>query len=136
MNGEPIPITHGGPLRLVVPGYFGCNQIKYVKALAFSLEQSKAKIMKTGYRYRPIGEKGQQNQPSMWRMPVKSWVNGPGADGAEVLAGQVHFHGVAFSGERGVSHVEVSLDDGKTWSTAEIYGPDMGTNAWKPSDMR
>ncbi len=131
MNGQPIPITHGGPLRMVVPGYFGCNQIKYVKTIAFALETSQAKIMKSGYRYRPIGEKGNPNHDSMWRMPVKSWVNGPGADDTEVLSGRVHFHGVAFSGERGIRSVEVSMDDGKTWVPAELYGPDMGKNAWR-----
>ena len=131
MNGQPIPITHGGPLRMVVPGYFGCNQIKYIKTLSFSPEQSDAKIMKKGYRYRPLGEKGNASQPSLWRMPVKSWVNGPGADETEVLAGQVYFHGVAFSGERGVRSVEVSMDGGKRWKKADIYGPDMGKNAWR-----
>ena len=131
MNGQPIPITHGGPLRMVVPGYFGCNQIKYVKRIALSQTQSTAKIQQSGYRYRPIGVKGGPDQPSMWRMPVKSWVNGPGADDEPVLAGQVHFHGVAFSGERGIVSVEVSMDNGKTWSIAELYGPDLGPNAWR-----
>ncbi len=131
MNGQPIPLTHGGPLRLVVPGYFGCNQVKYIKTLAFTEHQSGAKIQQRGYRIRPLGEKGDPTQPSMWRMPVKSWVNGPGADGEPVQAGQVHFHGVAFSGERGVERVEVSLDQGTSWQKADWVGPDMGSNAWR-----
>lgn len=131
MNGQPIPITHGGPLRMVVPGYFGCNQIKYVKTIAFTEAQSEAKIQKKGYRFRPLGEGGNPTQPSMWRMPVKSWVNGPGADDTPVLNGTIHFHGVAFSGERGIKGVEVSMDRGKTWTPAELYGPDMGPNAWR-----
>jgi len=131
MNGQPIPITHGGPLRMVVPGYFGCNQIKYVKAIAFTESQSEAKIQKKGYRFRPLGEGGNPSQPSMWRMPVKSWVNGPGADDTPVLNGSIHFHGVAFSGERGIKTVEVSMDRGETWLPAELYGPDMGPNAWR-----
>jgi DMSO/TMAO reductase YedYZ molybdopterin-dependent catalytic subunit len=131
MNGQPIPLTHGGPLRLVVPGYFGCNQIKYVKKLAFAESQSEAKIQKKGYRFRPLGENGGPAQPSMWRMPVKSWINGPGAEEVPVLAGTVRFHGVAFSGERGIERVEVSLDGGQSWKDAEIVGPDMGPNAWR-----
>jgi DMSO/TMAO reductase YedYZ molybdopterin-dependent catalytic subunit/mono/diheme cytochrome c family protein len=131
MNGEPIPITHGGPLRLIVPGYFGCNNIKYVKTLAFTEAESTAKIQRSSYRFRPIGEKGNPSQPSLWRMPVKSWLNGPGADGEPVAAGLVHFHGVAFSGERGVRKVEVSLDKGKTWEEAVFDGPKMGANAWR-----
>lgn len=67
----------------------------------------------------------------MWRMPVKSWLNGPGADDAPVLAGLNTLYGVAFSGERGVEAVEVSADDGATWQQAEWVGPDLGPNAWR-----
>ena len=55
MNGEPIPITHGGPLRLIVPGYYGCNQIKYVKRVAFTEVETNANIMRSSYRFRRCG---------------------------------------------------------------------------------
>ena len=74
MNDEPMPLAHGGPLRMVVPGYFGVNNVKYVDRVAFTEGQSDAKIQASGYRIRPIGEKGAPDQPSMWEMPVKSWV--------------------------------------------------------------
>jgi sulfite dehydrogenase len=38
MNGAPISLAHGGPLRLIVPGYTGVNNINYIKRLAFSAE--------------------------------------------------------------------------------------------------
>jgi len=131
MNGEPIPLTHGGPLRLIVPGYFGCNQIKYIRKLACTRAESQAKIQKTGYRMRPIGEAGDPSQPSMWRMPVKSWLQGPDGINAPVLRGQTFFYGVAFSGERGIEKVEFSLDGGKTWQDAQWIGPELGTGAWR-----
>ncbi|TPV94654.1 MAG: sulfite oxidase [Myxococcales bacterium FL481] len=131
VNGVPLPLTHGGPLRLVVPGYYGVNNIKYAKSLACTAEQSPAKIQRTGYRVRPVGEKAAPDQPSMWRMNVKSWINGPGADGEIVLAGEVQLYGVAFSGERSVTRVEVSVDGGRTWGTAEWVGPDLGAAAWR-----
>lgn len=131
MNGAPIPLIHGGPLRLIVPGYYGCNNIKYVKRLACTAEESPAKIHQTGYRMRPIDEPGGPQYPTMWRMPVKSWVNGPGADDTPVLAGDVTFYGVALSGERGVRKVEVSLDFGNTWHDAKLEEPDLGPNAWR-----
>ena len=131
MNGEPLPISHGGPLRLIVPGYFGCNQIKYVARLEASGVETTAKIQAKGYRLRPIGEGGGPGQPSLWRMPVKSWVNGPGAEGQPVLAGRTVFYGMALSGERGIRGVEVSLDGGQTWKPATLSGPDMGPNAWR-----
>lgn len=129
LNGAPIPISHGGPLRLIVPGYFGCNNIKYVRTITAAAAESTAKIQAKGYRLRSIGEKGAPEQPSMWRMPVKSWFNGPGADG-EVLPVGVHsFHGVAFSGERGVAMVEVSTD-GLSWNAVPLSGS-LGTDAWQ-----
>ncbi|HCH64686.1 MAG TPA: sulfite oxidase [Deltaproteobacteria bacterium] len=131
MNSLPIPITHGGPLRLIVPGYFGINHIKYVRRIAATLEQTTAKIQQKGYRFRAIGTGGAPTQPSMWRMPVKSWLNGPGTSGSTVAAGRTVFHGVALSGERGVSRVEVSLDGGAHWTDATFDGPDLGPNAWR-----
>lgn len=131
MNGAPLPAVHGGPLRLVVPGYFGVNNVKWVRQLAATPEESSAKIQQSGYRLRAQGESGGPQHPSMWRMPVKSWLNGPGAEGEPVLAGMNTLYGVAFSGERGIRSVEVSLDSGKTWQLAELVGPDLGPNAWR-----
>jgi len=131
MNGAPLPAIHGGPVRLIVPGYFGVNNVKWVRKLAATKSESSAKIQQAGYRMRPEGMSGSSDQPSMWRMPVKSWLNGPGSDGGSVLAGPNTLYGVAFSGERGVDFVEVSADDGVTWQRAEFVGPDLGANAWR-----
>ena len=131
MNGAPLPVIHGGPVRLIVPGYFGVNNVKWVRRLLATVGESGAKIQQSGYRMRAQGLAGGPEHPSMWRMPVKSWLNGPGADGAPVLAGLNTLYGVAFSGERGVEAVEVSADDGVTWQQAEWVGPDLGPNAWR-----
>ena len=131
MNGAPLPAVHGGPLRLVVPGYFGVNNVKWVRQLGATEQQSAAKIQQSGYRFRAQGVSGGPQHPSMWRMPVKSWLNGPGADDQPVLAGSVTLYGVAFSGERGIRTVEVSADRGESWQVAELVGPDLGPNAWR-----
>jgi DMSO/TMAO reductase YedYZ molybdopterin-dependent catalytic subunit len=55
MNGVPITLAHGGPLRLIVPGYNGVNNVKYVKRVAFTEAESQAKIMSTGYRMTALG---------------------------------------------------------------------------------
>lgn len=130
LNGAPIPITHGGPLRLIVPGYFGCNQIKYVRTISFTPEQSNAHIMSSGYRFRPVGESGSAEQPSMWEMSVKSWINQPSGM-HPVAKGLVQVHGVAFSAGRGVRKVEVSEDAGESWREVELIGPDLGPYAWR-----
>jgi DMSO/TMAO reductase YedYZ molybdopterin-dependent catalytic subunit len=131
MNGEPLPHAHGGPLRLVVPGYSGVNNIKYIKRLAFTAQESDAAIQKTGYRMSPPGKKHDPSEPSVWEMGVKSWINGPGPDAGPVKAGWVQIHGVAMGGMQAVKRVEVSTDGGQTWREARLVGPDLGRFAWR-----
>lgn len=131
MNGQPIPLAHGGPLRLIVPGYTGVNNVKYIKRLAFTAEQSDAKIQKTGYRMTPPGEKGDPSQPSVWELGVKSWINSPAPDAGAVPAGVVQIKGVAFGGMHAAKAVDVSIDGGKTWQPARFVGPDLGRYAWR-----
>jgi sulfite dehydrogenase len=131
MNGEPVPHAHGGPLRLVVPGYSGVNNIKYVKRLAFTPGETDAAIQKTGYRMSPPGTKGDPSHPSVWEMDVKSWINGPAPDAGPVKAGWVQIHGVAMGGTRALRRVDVSLDGGQTWRGARFVGPDLGRFAWR-----
>jgi DMSO/TMAO reductase YedYZ molybdopterin-dependent catalytic subunit len=135
MNGAPISLAHGGPLRLIVPGYTGVNNIKYVKQLAFTAQESDARIMSHGYRITPPGGKGDPSQPSVQEMTVKSWINSPSAEdgpkSAVLKAGLTQIHGVAFGGLNAVKSVEVSVDGGKTWQTARLVGPDLGRYAWR-----
>lgn len=131
LNGEPLPMAHGGPLRLVIPGYYGVNNVKYLRQLAFTAKESPAAIQSSGYRVRDIGKKGAPGQPSMWEMNVKSWVNHPSGDEGSVAAGMVQINGVAFSGTGPVTKVEVSLDGGKSWQAARFFGPDFGPYGWR-----
>lgn len=131
MNGEPIPLAHGGPLRLIVPGYTGVNNVKYIKRLAFTAEQTDAAIQKTGYRISPPGQKGDPSHPSVWEMGPKSWINSPAPESGPLVAGPVQIKGVAFGGINAVKSVEVSVDGGKTWKHARLVGPDMGRYAWR-----
>ncbi len=131
LNGEPIPLAHGGPLRLIVPGFTGVNNIKYIKRLAFTAKETDAKIMSHGYRIAPLGGKGGPELPSVQEMNVKSWINAPIPDDGPLKAGAVQIHGVAFGGLHAVKGVEVSVDGGKTWKAARIVGPDLGKYAWR-----
>ncbi len=131
MNGEPLPHAHGGPLRLVVPGYSGVNNIKYVKRLAFTAAQTDAAIQKTGYRMSPPGTKGDPSHPPVWEMDAKSWINGPAPEAGPVRSGLVQIHGVAMGGTRALRRVDVSIDGGRTWRAARLVGPDLGRYAWR-----
>jgi len=131
MNGVPISLAHGGPLRLIVPGYTGVNNIKYIKQLAFTTAESDARIMSHGYRITPPGGKADPAQASVLEMTVKSWINSPNSEGNSPSAGLVQIQGVAFGGMNAVKKVEVSVDGGKSWREARLVGPDLGKYAWR-----
>lgn len=128
LNGAPISLAHGGPLRMIVPGFTGVNNIKYVRRVAFTEAETDALIQASRYRLQPIGEEGGPEHPSVWEMNVKSWINAPLEGGA---AGMKQITGVAFGGINAVESVEVSADDGETWAAAEFVGPDLGRYAWR-----
>jgi len=130
MNGVPLPNAHGGPLRMVTPGYFGINNVKHLGQVAFTKTESTVKYMKSSYRISPIGKKGSQ-YPSCWEMPVKSWITRPTDETGTVKAGNVQIVGVAMGGTKKVRSVRVSIDGGQSWKKAKVVGPDLGKYAWR-----
>ena len=130
MNGVPLPNAHGGPLRMVTPGYFGINNVKHLGQVAFTKTESTVKYMKSSYRISPIGKKGSQ-YPSCWEMPVKSWITRPTDETGTAKAGNVQIVGVAMGGTKKVRSVKVSIDGGQSWKKAKFVGPDLGKYAWR-----
>ncbi len=131
MNGEPIPHAHGGPLRLIFPGYSGVNNVKYIKRLAFTRDETDARIQQTRYRIVPPGGKGHPSMPAVWTMGTKSWINSPAPGQRPLRPGWVQIHGVAMGGMNAARRVEVSIDGGKTWRDAAFFGPNLGRYAWR-----
>jgi len=130
MNGVTLPNAHGGPLRMVTPGYFGINNVKHLGQVAFTKTESTVKYMKSSYRISPIGKKGSQ-YPSCWEMPIKSWITRPTDETGTVKAGNVQIVGVAMGGTKKVRSVKVSIDGGQSWKKAKFVGPDLGKYAWR-----
>lgn len=127
MNGRPIPVVHGGPVRLVVPGYYAVNSVKFVRQLAFTASESDADIQRTRYRLRPPGEPPARQHPSLWRLRPKAMVSGAGWPAPATVT---EVHGVAWAGHGPVARVEVTTDDGATWHTAAL-GPAGDPAAWR-----
>lgn len=88
LNGAPIPLAHGGPLRLVLPGYAGVNYIKYVRRIAFTTEESSAHIQTADFRV-PLRPGEPRLTIPAWRLPVKSWITAPLESDEPLKAGVV-----------------------------------------------
>ncbi|MFL6514258.1 MAG: molybdopterin-dependent oxidoreductase [Chthoniobacterales bacterium] len=123
MNGEPLPHRHGFPARVIVPGYYGEKHVKWLTRIELTGPEAKGFYEKQGWG------------PD-FMVPTRSRIDVP-FDQAVISLGQfvgpVEVKGVAYGGDRGISRVEVSFDDGQQWSDAEIYysGGDLGWSLWR-----
>lgn len=134
MNGRPLPLLHGAPLRVVTPGWMAESCVKWLTDIVARQDEARGYYMETAYRLPVTAVQPSSGLPGtsmvpVEAMPVKSLIAGP-EDGARVGRGPVTVQGVAWSGEAPVAKVEVSFDDGKTWEPARLVGPDE-PYAWR-----
>src|SRR5579863_284757 len=139
MNGEPLPMLNGFPIRLVVPGYFATYWTKCLTWIRVLDKADDNFWMKTAYRIpdTPGGnttpddvKAGIVKMIPINRMPVRSFLISPDGD-AKIPAGMpVQVNGIAFSGYGGVAKVEVSADGLRTWQPARL-GEDFGRYSFR-----
>jgi DMSO/TMAO reductase YedYZ molybdopterin-dependent catalytic subunit len=123
MNGRPLPIEHGAPVRLVVPGWYGMASVKWVARIAALTEPFDGWFQSRRYVY----ERGRERRP-VDVMRVKSMLVAP-EGGMAVPRGRVTVWGWAWSGAAPVTAVDISLDGGD-WQAAALDGP-LAPHAWR-----
>lgn len=124
MNGEPLPVLHGGPARIVVPGWFANNWTKWIRKLVVSSEEAPGVYMQSGYRIPkspvpPGVDPDPEDLVPVTTMNVKSLISAPLAD-APLKNGPVEIRGVAWTGDGHVVKVELSTGGGDDWREAEL----------------
>jgi DMSO/TMAO reductase YedYZ molybdopterin-dependent catalytic subunit len=133
LNGKPIPLEHGLPLRLIVPGWAGDSWVKWVKHIEVLDHDFDGFWMKTAYRHPPKHvEPGTAVPPDQMvpvtDLPIKSVIATPSGNWAR--PGRVKISGAAWSNGSPVTGVEVSTDGGQTWRAAKL-GRDKSKYAWR-----
>ncbi len=126
MNGEPLPIEHGAPLRLVVPGHYGMRSVKWLTRVE-ALDHAFAGHFARKYRYR--GEAGVPDDTPVGPMRVRSLVTAP-TDGEVLESGVISLRGIAWSGDGVITAVDVELD-GEAGYAALTQPGDGGPTAWR-----
>jgi DMSO/TMAO reductase YedYZ molybdopterin-dependent catalytic subunit len=134
MNGESIPISHGYPLRMIVPGWTGNNNVKWVTHITLTDKVDEGFFMKTAYKKPSVSvAPGSTVDPSLMvsltGLVVKSTITSP-KNGAQFKRGPVTARGVAYAGEADIVAVDVSTDLGRTWNPATL-GKDRARYAWR-----
>lgn len=126
MNGQPIPLPHGSPLRAIIPGWEGAYSVKWLNALNVLAKDSDSFWVATGYRYpnrrvAPGSAVDAKDMEPLTGLVVKSLITTP-ANGATFPAGKVAVGGFAWAGENDITKVDISIDNGSTWQPARLTG--------------
>ncbi len=159
MNGETLPREHGFPVRLIVPGWYGVNNVKWVEELRVmdsmvvegSLERpgKEAFWQQRSYRIHPEGINPDTNQfintvdtweqlegaveyPYTFDPTVMSVIGVPAGETPVTPRkdGTIVIRGVTWAGDDRIDRVEVSTDSGDTWDDADLFGPEY-EGAWR-----
>lgn len=125
MNGAPIPIEHGFPLRLITPGWEGAACVKWLTKMTASPHEADGFFMQTAYRIpnhavAPGAAVEAKDMVPVTSLAVKSLItraSGP-------------IEGFAWAGEADVARVEISTDGGRTWNETKL-GRDKAPFAWR-----
>ncbi|QSW97806.1 sulfite oxidase [Haloterrigena alkaliphila] len=159
MNGDPLPPEHGYPVRLIVPGWYGVNNVKWLEELrvadsmvvdgALDRPGEHAVWQQESYRIHPEGVEPDPNETidsvDTWTQ-LEGAVDSPYTFDANVMSvigtpdgespatpdsdGTIEVRGVAWAGDDAVDRVDISTDGGETWNDADLFGPDYA-GAWR-----
>ncbi len=128
MNGAPLPREHGGPVRAIVPGWYGTYQVKWITRLAVLDRPFDGVFMTRNWRVRRRRD-GHVREESVSQVAVKSLITNI-APGAKLSVGSHSIMGAAWSGGKDIASVHLSTDGGVTWQFARLMEP-QATYAWR-----
>jgi sulfite oxidase len=147
MNGAPIPRDHGYPLRVLVPGTVAARSVKWINKIVLSDEESTSQWQRRDYKCFGPNEGDKPNwdaAPAIQETPVQSaitsvrWLTADRLRNSSLARAygleeeSIVLQGYAFSGGgRGIIRVDVSTDDGRTWTQAQLKAHESkGSKAW------
>ncbi|KAH8146809.1 uncharacterized protein LAJ45_09183 [Morchella importuna] len=137
MNGSPLNINHGAPVRIVMPGIPGARWTKWLDRITVQRQESNNFYMQHDYKILPPFIETRAQAKSYWHlvpplqsMPINSVIAYPARNEVikldNLINGELEVAGYALpDGDSGpVVKVEISIDQGKSWKEAKIMYPD------------
>jgi len=124
MNGEPLPLLHGFPLRAIVPGYIGARSVKWVTNIHVQAHPSTNYFQAHAYKLFPAHVQAEHadwaTAQMLGELPLNAVICHP-QDGERLAAGPTRIEGYAITGAGGhIERVELSVDEGATWTPATL----------------
>jgi DMSO/TMAO reductase YedYZ molybdopterin-dependent catalytic subunit len=128
MNGQPLPLEHGYPLRALALGWTGANCVKWLHRIEVLERPFEGFFMDKVYRVFQKGEDPKSGEV-VKGIKIKTIIVEPEKN-QTLSAGIVPVRGAAYAGEAAIEKVEVSVDHGSTWHPADLIGPEQ-PYAWR-----
>jgi DMSO/TMAO reductase YedYZ molybdopterin-dependent catalytic subunit len=129
MNGRPLPIDHGFPARVVVPGWYAMASVKWLKKILLSTYASEFQGYFNSTKYVYVTEEnGSSKKDPITNLRVKSLIIYPEDGGSIPLGNGIVINGKAWSGFAKVSKVE--LDYGEGWYPVVLEKNESGSYSW------
>lgn len=119
MNGEPLPVEHGYPLRLIVPSWYAVTSVKWLTEIEVIGRHFDGFFQETRYNYEWDRDGVIEREPVRLQQ-VRSVITEP-TGAVELETGDVVVRGVAWSGAAPIAKVEVQVGDG-AWQQAQLVG--------------
>ncbi|MDA4118406.1 MAG: molybdopterin-dependent oxidoreductase, partial [Thaumarchaeota archaeon] len=120
MNDAPLPAEHGFPVRMIVPGYYGMMNCKWLNSIELQSETYNGYWQVRGWANEAKYQTGSEIvTPGTAQVADRFGIAGS----PSVATGSTPIAGVAFAGDRGIEKVEVSTDGGNTWTPASVKDP-------------
>ena len=117
-NHKPIPFKHGYPLRLIVPQWYGMASVKWIKQISIIDSHFTGPYQSIDYMYYPNHFNDNGAQP-VTTMNVNSTIQKP-LNLKRLNTGKHEIKGIAWTGKGFITKVEISTDNGFTWSNAKV----------------
>lgn len=118
MNGTEIPAEHGFPVRLIVPGWYGMAAVKWVTKISARSSPFDGFYQVERYTM-TLSDEDTSGDTSLSLIRTRSLISEPEAD-TTLPCGDYSIRGFAWSGAGPITRVEVSVDGGAGWDTAEL----------------
>ncbi len=127
MNGRPLPVEHGSPLRVIVPGWYAVADVKWLIDVEVIGHAFSGFFQTSRYTYEWLRDGGVAREP-VRRQRVRALITQPGAEDL-IAVGPFAVRGLAWSGVAPVARVEVSVN-GEAWRLARLLGQPRG-HRWR-----
>jgi DMSO/TMAO reductase YedYZ molybdopterin-dependent catalytic subunit len=135
MNGAPLAAEHGFPARLVVPGFYGTNSVKWLTRMTLAPGRATGPMTTRWYNDPVLDESGNETGATtpVWSIAPESLIVAPAPDSAAQVGTDVEIWGWAWA-DGGIAAVDVSVDNDTTWMAAEVEPPRGGE--WQRFSLR